>query len=858
MMYITPGTLNEEIREFPDLFVSKSKRESKKYIKSLNDFFANEARRQYGINLKTFVRNYSFMKGKLTAEDFYEAMEDPMVNNFMDEMDYDLERDGLPTDVVHYSILNQPINTLLGELSNKPDNKFVKAFDEQSQSEQLETLTKIVENLMYSQVRDKWMVYFVEQGMDMNSDEFMQNVEQQTVKETSDKISSFTSLAERWGNRMLDVLKVQFNLKEKSEDTFADLLKTGRERYHIYEDNSPTGFSVSNLNPRNCFRIQGSEGKYTDKDIATGVIEIMDISEIINRFKLTKKDVDDLREGRKGFVGNKNTSTGMYSISYSPRIDPYLEQVRNLEDFSIFRNEYDMYDDFLQSGRYWHGDRYQVVTTYVQAKETIGKLTYINSEGIETVDFVGEDYKSGDHIGEIDLEWRYYNKWYKAVNIANILYSYEPVEFIDRNPIIGGDFDPRNSEVKGLIDLAKPFQMIYTLAVNQLWRLLQKEIGVAYSINPRKIPVAEDGTHKDALDQWEYVLREKGLVMEDDSPENMGTPNPQAAASKPIDLTRTNEIQSRYTIAQQMKAECWELLGITRERLGSVAASQTASGANMSLSQSYAQTAPWFTHHYYILNDLYQAMLDAAQYYESQKEESTLSFVSGTAENIFIKVAGKELKGRDLRVFVTDRVEDFEHLQFVKSFTNEMIQNGVHPYDALLLRGSKSIREHEDALRKSKERQEEMQQQQMQIEQQRNEELARQTQVMQEIEVARIENENMNKAADRKNKIDVAVIQTYARQQNNTIDSDGDGVPDIHEIMNESRESVRLQQDYDIKRQQQAQQLAVDTAKIASNNREIEIQNQQHKEKMKQLEEDRRSRERLKKVDSDISKRNKN
>lgn len=858
MIYIEPGVATEEIREFPDLFVSKSKRESKKYIKSINDFFASEARRQYGLNLKTFVRNYSFMKGKLTPQDFYEAKDDPMVKGFMDKFDYDLERDGLPEDIVHYSILNQPVNTLLGELSNKPDNKFVKAFDEQSQAEQLEVLTNIVEQLMYSQVRDKWMVYFAEQGLAVDSEEFMQNVEQQTAKETSEKISSFTSLAERWGNRMLEVLKVQFNLKEIAEDSFADLLKTGRERYHIYEDNSPTGFNVVNVNPRNVFRIQGTEGKYTDKDIATGIIEIMDISEIMNRFKLTKKNIDDLRNGKNGHVGNKNTDTGMYSISYSPRYDPYLEEVRKMEEFSIFNDEYDMYDDFVYHNKYWHGDRYQVVTTYIQAKETIGKLTYINSEGVETTDFVGEDYKSGDHPGEIDLEWRYYNKWYKAVNIANLLYSYEPVEFIDRNPIIGGDFDPRNSEVKGLIDLAKPFQMIYTLAVNQLWRLLQKELGMVYAVNPRKIPVSEDGTHQDALDYWEYVAKEKGIFMEDDSPENMGTPGAQQSASKAIDLTRTQEIQSRYVVAQQMKNECWELLGITRERLGSVAASQTAQGAQMSISQSYAQTAPWFTHHYYILNDVYQAMLDAAQYYESQKDESTLSFVSGTAENVFIKIAGADLKGRDLRVFVTDRVEDFEQLQFAKSFTNEMIQNGVHPYDALLLRSSKSIRAHEDTLRKSKERQEEMQVQQMQIEQQKAEAIDRQTQAMQEIEAARIENENMNKQLDRENKLQVAAIQTYARQENNTVDSDGDGIPDIQEIIRDARDSERYRQDYDLKRQQETNKNAIDFQKVATKNRELALDQQKHNDNIEQQEKDRQSRERLKKQDVGISKRNKN
>src|SRR5690606_21826763 len=265
----------------------------------------------------------------------------------------------------------------------------------------------------------------------------------------------------------------------------------------------------------------------------------------------------------------------------------------------------------------------------------------------------------------------------------------------------------------------------------------------------RKLSVPKDGDYRDALDMWEDLARDKGIAIEDDSPENMNAPGGQTASAKAVDLSRTNEIQSRYTLAQQLKMGCWELLGITRERLGSVTASQTAFGAQTSLSQSYAQTAPWFSHHYYVLNQLYQAILDAAQYFESQKEESTLSFISGTAEHIMIRVLGRDLLGKDLRVFVTDRAEDYAQLQTIKGFTQEMIQNGVDPYDIVQLLDSKSIRAHKDVLRKVKEHREELERQQMQIEVQKAEAIDRQTQALQEMERARLENENFNKERDR-------------------------------------------------------------------------------------------------------------
>ena len=858
MLYIEKESVGKiDTSTFPDLFVSKSKRKSREYIKTLNDYFTAEARRQFNENVRTFARNYNFLKGKLTPEDFYESSRHEEMNEMFTTLDYDYERDGLPSDVQHYSILNQPINTLVGELSNKPDNTFVKAFDEESQAEQLQYMTDVVEQFMYSQVRDRWIMKLTQEGADINQEEFMQNVEQMTAKEVQEKLSSYSSLAERWANRMLEALKMQFNLKEKSESTFADLLKSGRERYHIYEDNSPTGFNVEDVNPVNTFRMNNPDKRYTRDDFASGIIEVLNISEIMDKFKLSKQDVDKLRDIRKG--GGKAPATGYMSITYSPTYDRTLELFEEMEDYGDFGSNYRNYYRTLHSERGWKDESYRCTTTYVKAKIKRGKLTYVNSEGVEDVDFVDEDYKDGMHPGEIDIEWAYIEQWYKAVNIADVLYSYDPVEFIDRNPIIGGDFDPRNSVVKGLIDLAKPFQIIYTVAVNQLYRLLQKEIGVVYNMSLRKLNVPDDGDYRDALDMWEELARNQGISIEDDSPENINTPGGQTSAAKAIDLSRTGEIQSRYTLAQQMKIECWELLGITKERLGGVAASQTASGAQISLSQSYAQTAPWFSHHYYIINDLYQTVLDAAQYYESRKETSTLSYISGTAENIYIKVFGRDLYGRDLRVFVTDRAEDYEQLQRMRSFTNEMLQNGVDAYDVAVLMDNKSIQAHKDVLRRVKEQKQQMQQQAQEIEARKAEAIEQQTQTLQEIERVRIENENYNNQQDRLSRERVATIQALGRQQgDNVVDANNNNIPDMIDILNDSQATERLNRESNLKLQSQLSQERNDSMKIATKNRELVLREKEHNDNIKQQEEDRKLKEKQMSTDRYVAKTNKN
>jgi hypothetical protein len=55
-----------------------------------------------------------------------------------------------------------------------------------------------------------------------------------------------------------------------------------------------------------------------------------------------------------------------------------------------------------------------------------------------------------------------------------------------------------------------------------------------------------------------------------------------------------------------MKAECWELIGMSKQR-GSVSASETATGTNTAMQQSYSQTEPLFIAHEYVLGQFYQS-----------------------------------------------------------------------------------------------------------------------------------------------------------------------------------------------------------------------------------------------------------
>lgn len=789
MIILNVNSTSDQVRDeymlYPDFFVSEKKKMSKEFIKQVLDYFYDVAIRDYTVNTNTFAHNYSFVKGQLRPQDFYENNE---VRDFTLELIDDVE---MPEYVQQYSILNQPLNTLVGEQSARPDNTKIKAFDDDSRSEELSFRTDLLTQYTTALIQQKIAAKAAQQGVDISTEEGSMMFESMVEEELEQTLATYSTQAEKWGNHILEALKMEFNLKEQSEEAFRDLLITGRERFHIYEDLSSLGFKVECVNPRNVWKLSAPDKKYTKDSYAAGLINIMEISEIIDRFPLTKEEIDHLRDCIqndylvKGEGSNLfNNRTGIDSIHYNTYSPGILETRLRFESQLMADPLASDFNGIKSTGVL--GQKFVVLQAYWLAKRKIGKLTYINQEGIEETTLVDEDYKNGDHPQQIDLEWGYVNQWWKGLKIGADIYYAEPLKILDYCPIIGVDFENRNTVVKSMIDLMKPYQMIFNVCMNQLWQLLQKEKGPLMEFNIRKIPVDKDGSYDDAIDDWLLKAEELGIVFNDDSPENLQAPTSNTNVTRVHDLSLAGQMQSRLAICQAIKLECHSLVGITPERLGGVATTQTATGTNAALQSSYSQTRPWFSQHEYLMNQVYQAVLDVAQYIESEKPTSTINYITNQGESAYIQIAGPELKGRDIRTYVTDREKDQRIFQELKSLAQPMLQNGTDVFTISELYITDSVRTLRETFRKAKKESDERAQQAMAMQQQ-------QMQAQQEATAAQIQAQQQDKEQERafkayQNELDriskerIALLNASGRDSSLLSDANNDGTADALEV----------------------------------------------------------------------------
>ena len=727
---------------YPEQFVSKKAKEKEQFIKSTMDYFANIAFAQYKQNIN-FRKNYRLYNGEFNFSDYVNQPEYKEMIDYLADVP-DQEPD-VPQYLKHYSIVTPPINQMKGELINRPTRYRVKAVDDEAIDEVIDFRTNLIKDYFLQMLQLKI------EGQPVD-DETRAKME----AEIQEKILDYTSLAEEWGNKMLNALKYHFNFKEKSTQSFLDFLITGKEFHHFYPDNSRVGFNYKVENPSNVWYLANRNAIYTTDCWAIGTIEVLSMSEIVERYNLTGEEVEHL---------NTRSLQNLRNNEYSP-LAPALPNPND----PLWQLTFENVGDFANGGidhnvfSFNSQHAFTVVTAYWQSKKRVYKRTYLDEEGFQQEMFVGEDYKFDKTMGDVSLEEIWINEWWRGTKIgADIYIDFEPLEFSQSAPIVGIINTARNTQGKSLLDLLKPYQILYNIAMNQLWELLEKEIGVVFLGDLKVVP------KKDSQDPIEMMLwnaKNRGALFIDTSVENTGGAVQFNQMSR-VDLTRTAEIQARIQLAQQLRAEAYELIGVTRQRLGSPTASETATATREGLNQSFAQTETWFAWHDTVLQKVYQTILDIAQYIELQKPSSTLNYLNSELETVFLKITKDELL-HELFVFVTSYAEDKVTLEQMKQLAQPAMQNGAELAEMLDLFTASSERSLRRTLKDVQERKEKIQQQAQQMKQQ---ELQQQQQQFEQkmqadamMKREEAEREDINKELDRQNRLEVEKLRGIANE----------------------------------------------------------------------------------------------
>ena len=727
---------------YPDQFTTMAEKKTGDWIKKNLDYFSGVAYSKYRQN-EAFRKNYKLLNGEFDFSDYMVIPETKMILDYLSDIPG--QEQDIPQHLKHYPILNPPINTLLGELTKRPHKYAAKAVDEISMEENIDFRSNIIKEYALNNLRMKL------EGAEMAPEEKEEYVQQ----EIQSKVINYTTIAEKWANKALGALRQHFDFRHKSFLAFRDLLVTGREYHHFYPDNSRLGFTYRVENPANVWTLNYRNAITTKDCWAGGTLEVLTFAEIINRYKLTDEEMEHLKT--YSLQGLRNNEYSAFSPAMpNPNYDPIWQLTFESADLSI---------DGITPNAYAFSNQfsYTVVTSYWETQRPVYKRTYVDESGYEQTDFVNEQYKLCKECGDVSLEKTWENIWMRGLKIGANIYFCDPIEYINRMPIVGIVNTFRNTQGKSLLSMMKPYQVLYNICLNQLWEGLEKDLGTQAIIDMKVIPNNQDA---DAIDQFKTVAKQTGFLVIDTSMENTGGPV-QFNQMTRTDLSQQTYIQSRIQLAEWARNQAWELVGITRQRTGSVLATETATGTQTAMTQSFAQTEPWFHFHDIVLKEVYQTILDITQYTELQKPDSVLNYLNNDLESVFLKVTRDELL-RDIQVYVTSFAEDREIIEQLRTLMQPAMQNGAELADIADMLTANSERNLREILQKVQKRNQEAREQQQQIEQQKlqqsQEQFEMQMQLAEEKRREEMENDNMNKELDRQNRLQVEQLRGIAAE----------------------------------------------------------------------------------------------
>lgn len=553
----------------------------------------------------------------------------------------------------------------------------------------------------------------------------------------------YRSMCEEWASHQMKVDEERFRMDELEERGFRDMLITDREFWHFKmgEDD----YEVELWNPVTTFYHKSPDARYISQSNYAGRVDMMTVADVIDKYGylMTQEQMEALeaiypvRSAGYPLQGYQNDGT-FYDATKSHDWNVNMPGL-------AYRQYTSMYDNSLAPGGdiiNWimsESEDYEpmgttfllrVSTVYWKSQRKVGHLTKITESGETIIDIVDESYRITDKpiyntvylknktkdnlvFGE-HIDWIWINEVWGGVKIGPNRPSFwgmnspggiNPMYLgIDRNkigplkfqfkgdstlygcklPVEGAVFSDRNTRSTAMVDLMKPYQIGYNIVNNQIADILVDELGTVILLDQNALPrhSMNEDWGKNNLAKAYVAMKNFQMLPLDTTITN--TENPLAFQHfQTLNLEQTTRMLSRVQLANYFKQQCFEVIGITPQRLGQqIGQTDTAKGIEQAVTGSYAQTETYFIQHCdYLMPRVHQMRTDLAQYYHSTKPSFRLQYITSNEDKVNFEMNGTDLLLRDINVFSTTKANQRAILEQMKQLVTTNNTNGATIYD---------------------------------------------------------------------------------------------------------------------------------------------------------------------------------
>ena len=690
----------------------------------------------------------------------------------------------------------------------------------------------------------------------------------------------YRSMIEQWATHQHKVDVERFSMDELEERGFRDSLITDREfwHFHMMEDD----YEVELWNPVVTFYHKSPDARYISQGNWVGKIDMFTVADVIDKFGylMTEEQMAALeaiypiRSAGYNIGGMQNDgsyydatkshewNTNMPSLAYRQYTSAVAGSVYDGGD--IINQILSQGEDYFDQGTAY---LLRVTTAYWKSQRKVGHLTKVTEEGQVINEIVTEDYqitekpvydtrlfknktKENIILGE-HIDWIWINEVWGGVKIGPNLPSFwgmnnpggfspiyigvgknhiGPLRFQFKGdsslygcklPVEGAVFSDRNTKSTALIDLMKPYQIGYNIVNNQIADILVDELGTVIMLDQNTLPrhsLGEDwgkGNYANA-----YVAMKNFQIL----PLDTSITNTENALNfqhfQKLDLEQTNRLMSRIQLGNYFKQQAYEVIGVNPQRMGQQLSQTTATGVEQAMAASYAQTEIYFIQHCdYLMPRVHQMRTDLAQYYNSTKPSTRLSYITSADEKVTFEIDGTDLLMRDLNIFTSTTANHRAVLEQLKQMAMQNNTTGASIYDLGKVIQSDSIAELNNALKDSEQKQQQMKQQEMQ-----------QAQQMQQQELqAKAQEEKLKRdfdmaEAEKNRQRDILIAEIKSAGYGSMVDVNKNEQSDYVDAMKEIRASEQYQEQTNLQREKQVNENMRQSQKMDIEREKLNVQ----------------------------------
>lgn len=697
-----PGMMR--LADFAPYQMLEEKEKSKEWLIAITDHYEAMGWRNVDKKAHAMQRNYWFRQGILNPNDYLINPKNEKLNHSMHEVGLDSGKSPLqkfyPIIPVYVDLMRGDFikrdNTF--SVTQVDTNGVAESlqFKEDSIQESLQKLAIATKEKYLAQ-----MGLSKEDPNPQAQQQYQQAIQEavQTFNSTEAKFKNFRTIGAKWAQKVIKIHEERYNLSELEPDAFECGLITDSEFWHL--DMMEDDFRLEVLNPKFCDYHKGPNIKYVSDGDYFLWFDWGSSGDIINKYGkiMSEADIEKLKTTYASVLNSivvPDHEKGMQGAYYDTRV-PY----KQASDLNPAMNDAilgkELAHNFSQNSNFSHSmfdsagynslggapQMFRIMNLYFRGMKKIGLLTKIGEDGsLEYSDWVDENFivtiepkydnsivksktKKNVIYGE-HVDWTWVNDWRKVIKIsADTRHSFwksnpdfkeiyldgAPIKFQfkgqnnpyeSKPPVEGCNFSWINSNPYSFVDRLESYQVLFNIAMNKVPRNFMEDKGMKLAINqgiiPRNTMDLEQGNNP--IEVFEQNLDGSPLLPYNLTREHLDLGMGQPALPQMINLSTVQTAQYYMTLAQQIKMESGEVVGITRNRMGQATPSETAYNGQQNVQYSESQTEKYFENHYNLMKRVRQRMLDAAQYYSTFKENSQEIYLNDKMENEFLQIEG--------------------------------------------------------------------------------------------------------------------------------------------------------------------------------------------------------------------------